>query len=190
MLQKDQLRKLYKEKRSILTDEQVQHLSKKIAQKVESMDIFQKQYFHIFLSMQGQKEVDTQYIIHTLVKKGKSIITSRTLFKENTLKHFIITPQTTIVLSKWGIPEPTDAQEVAPTLAQVVFVPLLACDIWGTRVGYGKGFYDRFLEKCPTNTLKIGLSFFPPETNRIDANELDIPIDILVSPENVWNMVK
>jgi 5-formyltetrahydrofolate cyclo-ligase len=68
----------------------------------------------------------------------------------------------------------------------VVFVPLLACDTKGNRVGYGKGFYDRFLDNCKPNVQKVGLSFFEPIAELKDVNSTDIKLNYLVTPEQVY----
>jgi 5-formyltetrahydrofolate cyclo-ligase len=64
-------------------------------------------------------------------------------------------------------------------------VPLLAYDKHGNRVGYGKGFYDNFLSKCKPETIKIGLSFFPPEDKIDDVSENDVNLDFCVTPEGI-----
>ena len=68
----------------------------------------------------------------------------------------------------------------------MVFVPLLAFDQKGHRVGYGKGFYDRFLKQCQNNTLKIGLSFFEPLDSLLKAQPHDINLDAVVTPQGSY----
>jgi 5-formyltetrahydrofolate cyclo-ligase len=68
----------------------------------------------------------------------------------------------------------------------VVFVPLLAYDTLGNRVGYGKGFYDTFLSECKPDVLKIGLSFFEPENIIEDLNQNDIKLDICINPSHIY----
>ena len=76
--------------------------------------------------------------------------------------------------------------EIKPKKLQVVFVPLLAYDFYGNRVGYGKGYYDKFLAKCGEKCLKIGLSFFTPE-KKILVSPIDIKIDLCVTPKKIYN---
>ena len=68
----------------------------------------------------------------------------------------------------------------------MVLVPLLCFDESGHRVGYGKGFYDRFLTKCRPDTQKVGLSYFPPVKEITDADSFDIRLDLCLTPEKVW----
>jgi 5-formyltetrahydrofolate cyclo-ligase len=56
----------------------------------------------------------------------------------------------------------------------------------GNRIGYGKGFYDRFLAECKDDVIKIGLSFFPPETTDFEIDSNDIPLNFCVTPEQVF----
>ena len=68
----------------------------------------------------------------------------------------------------------------------MVFIPLLAYDKTGNRVGYGKGFYDRFLAQCKPETLKIGLSFFEAENEDFITSEDDVRLDYCVTPNQVF----
>ena len=68
----------------------------------------------------------------------------------------------------------------------MVFVPLLAFDTQGNRVGYGKGFYDTFLTNCKPETIIIGLSFFEAEAAIEDIFESDVPLNYCVTPEKVY----
>ena len=77
---------------------------------------------------------------------------------------------------------PDASEEVPSSKIEVVFIPLLAFDKQGNRVGYGKGFYDKFLAECNPNTIKIGLSFFEPEELISDVNTKDIQLYYCVTP--------
>ena len=89
-------------------------------------------------------------------------------------------------LNKWGIPEPVNGIEIPATQLDVVFIPLLAFDEKGNRIGYGKGFYDRFLNECKEDVIKVGLSFFEATTTIEDTNANDIPLDFCVTPEKIY----
>ena len=79
------------------------------------------------------------------------------------------------------------ALKCLPKKIDVVFVPLLAFDSKGHRVGYGKGFYDRFLNECRKDVITVGLSFFEAEDEFIEANETDVPLDYCVTPLKVYS---
>ncbi len=104
-----------------------------------------------------------------------------------TMQHILLTDSTLIKKNTYNIPEPVDGVPIPNEIIDVVFVPLLAFDEFGHRVGYGKGFYDRFLSQCKAEAIKIGLSFFEAETKIKDAYEGDITLDYCVTPNKVYN---
>jgi 5-formyltetrahydrofolate cyclo-ligase len=103
------------------------------------------------------------------------------------MTHFLLTDSTKIIPNALGIPEPVSGLEVPVSKIEAVFVPLLAYDKLGHRVGYGKGFYDTFLQQCNPNTVKIGLSFFGPEEKIEDISAADVALDYVVTPEGVMS---
>jgi 5-formyltetrahydrofolate cyclo-ligase len=88
--------------------------------------------------------------------------------------------------NSWGILEPRQGVPAPPEKVDLVIVPLLAFDKLGHRVGYGKGFYDRFLKDCRSDCKKIGLSFFSPEEKIDDANPFDVPLHLALTPKEVF----
>ena len=99
--------------------------------------------------------------------------------------HYLLTDNTRIAKNEYNIPEPVDGIEVPSKKIEVVFVPLLAYDKKGNRVGYGKGFYDKFLLDCKPDVIKIGLSFFEPEELITDIFEGDVQLDYCVTPNGI-----
>ena len=91
--------------------------------------------------------------------RDKNIILSK-MVANHQLKHFLLTDNTLIKKNKWNVPEPVDGFEIDANKIDVVFIPLLAFDDQGHRVGYGKGYYDAFLASCKPDVIKVGLSFF------------------------------
>jgi 5-formyltetrahydrofolate cyclo-ligase len=102
------------------------------------------------------------------------------------MSHCLLTDSTTIKKNSYNIPEPVDGIAIASSTIEVVFIPLLAFDIKGHRIGYGKGFYDRFLAQCKPETLKIGLTFFEAEVESFETSEDDVRLDYCVTPENIY----
>jgi 5-formyltetrahydrofolate cyclo-ligase len=182
---KKELRQKYKVLRQNLTTNDIENLSLAIANEILKLPIWEKTYFHIFLPITEHKEVDTEYILHVLSGKDKEIVVSKSDFKTKDMTHFLLTDNTRIQKNEYNIPEPVDGLEVPATKIDVVFVPLLAFDKKGHRVGYGKGFYDKFLAECKPETIKIGLSFFEPEELISDVFEGDVLLDYGVTPNGV-----
>lgn len=181
-MKKAALRKKNKERRRALSSEQRENYSLDIANQALTLDIWQYDYYHIFLPIEKQHEIKTQFLLNILQGKDKHIVLSKSNFKTMEMKHFLLTDNTKIVINSMGIPEPDEGILIDPSNIQVVFVPLLAYDIKGNRVGYGKGFYDRFLAQCPTNVIKIGLSYFGPEIAILPTKSKDMPINYCISP--------
>ena len=105
-------------------------------------------------------------------------------FYSGNLKHILLQENTVIALSGYRIPEPLTGIEIPSEQLDVIFVPLLTYDLQGNRIGYGKGFYDRFLATCRSDTLFIGLSFFEPE-DKIIHESMDIPLHFCVTPRKI-----
>ncbi len=183
---KANLRKSYKIQRAALTKNHVEAYSVAIANQLLQLAIWDKDYYHVFLPITDQKEINTEYILHVLQGKDKHCIISKSDFKSFKMTSFLLQDNTKIALNSYGIPEPVDGIELNNSKIEVVFIPLLAYDTTGNRVGYGKGFYDRFLTECNLDVIKIGLSFFKPETELIDALETDIKLDYCVTPDEVF----
>ena len=183
---KNELRKKYKDLRSKLSLDEIQDISITIANNLLKLSIWNKEYYHIFLAIVEHKEVNTEFILSILSGKDKNIILSKSDFKTSTMQHFLLTDNTIIKTNKWNIPEPVDGVEIQPNKIDVVFIPLLAFDKQGNRVGYGKGFYDKFLSDCKRETIKIGLSFFEAEEQIEDMFESDVRLDLCVTPKQVY----
>jgi 5-formyltetrahydrofolate cyclo-ligase len=183
---KKEARALYKSKRSLLTALEIEEKSLKIANNLLQLPIWNLVYYHLFLTIEGLKEIETSFILHILAGKDKEIIVSKSDFQTLEMTHYLLTDNTKIKVNPYGIPEPVTGIEVSDSKIEVVFVPLLAFDKIGNRVGYGKGFYDSFLSKCNPETIKIGLSFFAAEEQIEDYSSTDISLDYCVTPSEIY----
>ncbi len=183
---KSELRKKYKALRKSLSIDQADDFSLAIANQLLQLDIWDKSFYHIFLSIEEQKEINTEYILNILAGKDKNIVISKSNFKNLSLTHYLLTDSTRIKKNHYNIPEPIDGIEINSSQVEVVFVPLLAFDKTGNRVGYGKGFYDRFLSECKPKTIKIGLSFFEVEEEVFETDDNDVSLDYCVTPNRVY----
>lgn len=187
MNRKKELRIKYKRLREKLSVEEVEEKSLEIANNLLNLPIWSKEYFHLFLSISEKREVDTEGILHILQGKDKHVVLSKADFESGKLSNYLLTDSTVIKVNDWGIPEPVDGIEIKATSIDVVFIPLLAYDEKGNRIGYGKGFYDRFLSQCRPDVIKVGLSFFSAEEKILDVDEHDVPLVYCVTPEKIYN---
>lgn len=189
MADKKTLRLKYKKLRENLSEESIEEMSLQIANQALKLAIWDKTYYHIFLTISEKKEVNTEYLLHILQGKDKSIIISKADFVSGEMKHFLLQENTVLKISEHGIPEPVSGIEIMPEMLEVIFVPLLAYDERGHRIGYGKGFYDRFLAKCNPNTIFVGLSFFEPEPKML-FESTDVPLNFCITPKKIIDFSK
>src|SRR5690606_19467859 len=184
---KSELRFLYKRRRTELSEKQIETQSLSIANQLLNLDIWNHAFYHLFLSITEQKEINTDYILNILSGKDKHIVISKTDFDTIKMTHYLLTDNTVIKKNRHHIPEPVDGIEIETKKIDVVFVPLLAFDTYGHRIGYGKGFYDKFLSECKPETIKIGLSFFEAEEKIEGVFDTDIALDHCVTPLKIYS---
>jgi len=147
----------------------------------------------VFLPLVAKHEPDTWLLIRRIWAERLATRLAAPVVQPDgtTLRHYELTPATLLQSNRWGIPEPVPnpATEVAPAQLDAGLVPLLYCDRAGQRVGYGGGFYDRFLAECRPGTPFIGLSVLdePPGELLADVLPTDVPLTACVTPSGVWN---
>ena len=179
------LRTEYQKRRDSLTEEQIADCSIQISNLSLTLNIWEYSLYHLFMTNEKNKEIDTSYLLSVIQGKDKQPVIPK-IVDENRLEHFLLNDQTLLKNNRWGIPEPLSGITINPKQIEVVFVPLLVFDQQGHRVGYGKGYYDRFLDQCSESTLKVGLTFFDPVTKIEDIETHDISLDFALTPERIY----
>ena len=182
-LTKSALRKSFLKKRCALSGQEHADMSFAIANNCLKLPIWHLDYYHIYLPIKAKAEIDTTLILTLLQGKDKQVILPR--IKGSELEHILLTDITKLKTNILGITEPEKGIKISPEQIDVIFLPLLAWDKSGNRLGYGKGFYDNFLSLCKTNTIKVGLSFFDPVDKIVDIRSEDIRMDFCVNPEGI-----
>jgi 5-formyltetrahydrofolate cyclo-ligase len=186
---KSALRKYYLEARKQFSDEKIAADSMAISKIFfQEIDLTSIKTIHVFLPITTQREIDTFLIINELKSKFPQINVAIPRSNPETfeMESYLFTSNTILEKNQWNILEPKSesSQIVQPTEIDSVLIPLLVFDKSGNRVGYGKGFYDRFLSYTRPDTLKIGLSVFPPIEAISDISEFDIPLDMCICPKD------
>lgn len=181
-MKKQDIRKAYKEKRKQLSAAQLDGFSEAIKDQLLAGFDLQDKNVSVFLPIERFQEINTWKII-------KSISANYVLpvIQGDELQHIVYESTNQILISPYGIPEPSYGDHFNVEELDMVLVPLLACDSSGNRVGYGKGFYDGFLKDCNHNCLFIGLSYFEPISEIEDSWDGDINLHHLVTPEGIHN---
>ncbi len=186
---KAELRRAYLDRQKNLSPTESETLSQQIAIRlVESFDWSDFCTVHCFLPISKNREINTWLIVKQLQSDFPTlqIVVPRTNPETFTMTSHRLDAQTVLTETRWGVPEPPEGVPFEPSQIDCILLPLLAYDRRGYRVGYGKGFYDRFLAQCRPDVVKIGLSYFEPVSEIEDLNAFDIPLHHCVTPENVW----
>ncbi|WP_235212323.1 5-formyltetrahydrofolate cyclo-ligase [Sphingobacterium sp. ML3W] len=189
MMTKTELRKHYRDLRSNLSETDEAALNLALLNQLKSLEWQHVKFCHVFLPISKYHEPNTFLLISYLQEQYPHIqlVVSRSDLASNVMSHYHYSDTVTLVHNKWGILEPTDGISVNEKSIDMVLVPLLISDIFGHRVGYGKGYYDRFLALCRPDVQKVGLSFFEPIGLIEDIDVHDIPLDICVTPTAVYH---
>jgi 5-formyltetrahydrofolate cyclo-ligase len=185
--EKELIRKEYKVKRKSLSEEELNKLSEAILFQLRNWLELNPEVknFHIFLPIARQKEVNTFLIRDFLFEQKKNVFTSAVKHDQLSMDTVSIYPETKYQVDSLGIPTPIDSDIVDSGEIELVLVPLLAFGLKGNRIGFGKGYYDKFLSDLKPEVVKMGLSFFPP-INSISSESHDIPLDYCITGEKVF----
>lgn len=185
---KEELRILYKQKRANLRNEEIEKMQDLILIRFQQISLPFLYYLHTYLPVKEQNEVNTFPIQDYLkfANPGLQVVIPKTNASNRSMTHYLYDEKTVLKYNKYHIPEPENGQCVAPEDIDMVLVPLLIFDLKGYRVGYGKGYYDRFLAQCRKDVIIAGLSFFEAENEIDDINEMDIPLTFCITPQKIY----
>jgi 5-formyltetrahydrofolate cyclo-ligase len=181
---KSEIRSIVKIERQKISESVLLELSTLVCQNVTNRFNLSGKTVSIFLPIAKFNELNTFLLIDLLKKDSTiNIAVHQSNFHNQTLKHYLLNNDVEIELNTYDIPEPINGViEVKNSEFDIVFVPLLAFNTEGFRVGYGKGFYDRFLNECKETCLFIGLNIFDYPVKIDDINALDVPLHYCVTP--------
>lgn len=182
---KSELRALYREKRMQLPPGELERLSEIIVNKTMMHFQLEEKTISLFLPIERQKEINTYLLWRKATNIGAKIAVPKSNFETMEMRHYLFESTDQLDVNEKGIPEPRKGKIIAADRFDIVFVPLLAVDVNGNRVGYGKGFYDRFLRKCAPACQFIGLHYFDLEEAISDVLPTDVRLNALVTPERI-----
>jgi 5-formyltetrahydrofolate cyclo-ligase len=181
---KKEIRNEALQQRNALSENDCARLSQKLLEGFKTLDFSKIKSIHVFLPIVAKKEPDTFLFIEWLQEHHPEIeiIVPKADFETNVMSHYGYVDREDLADNHFYIPEPQNAK-LTTTIPDLVLVPLLAFDLKGYRVGYGKGFYDRFLQNLKTE--KIGLCFFDAVTEINDVHLNDIRLDKCITPRGI-----
>lgn len=181
---KEQLREQFLNQREALSLEEWARPSEIIIEQLKQLPVFKNaKVIHCYVSMNECHEVNTHPLIKEMLKKNKKIVVPVTNFKEGVLTHVELNSFDDLVLNRRGILEPENKKKVPVSDLDLVIVPMAGGDEFCNRIGYGAGFYDRFLKNI--SAPKVGLVFEQNIIKELPVEPFDIPLDKIVTEERV-----
>ena len=184
---KTDIRKTFKERRKFIIPFELNRISEACTKIVLERFDFNGKVVSIFLPIEKQKEINTYELMEEIISRGGTIALSKANFSDASLVHFKYEKASQLKVNSFGIPEPKFGEEIPEVMLDFVFVPLLAINNIGHRVGYGKGFYDRLLSKCKPNCLFIGLNMFDEFAIIDDINPMDVRLHYCITPNGFYD---
>ena len=185
---KSELRIIYKEKRQELSLAEIDKFNDLILINFQKIKLPPIYCVHTYLASLRLVEPDTANIIRYLQFRNpdSKIAIPRIDAASGNMHHYFLDENSQLVPNAFGIDEPDGGDIIPVEEIDLVLIPLLAFDKKGFRVGYGKGFYDRFLSECRSDVISIGLSFFDPVEAIDGVNDYDIPLQYCVTPKKLF----
>ncbi|MDZ7806808.1 MAG: 5-formyltetrahydrofolate cyclo-ligase [Gracilimonas sp.] len=182
--QKSDLRKKVLKEREQFDSLIWQKKSKLIVEKVQNLKQFHKaKFIHIYVSMDDRNEVATGALIDEILDSDRKPVIPVTNFEDGTLTHSLLVDKSDLKKNKWGVREPETVNEFDISRLDLIIIPMAAADRSGNRLGYGKGFYDRFLNK--SKAFKVGLVFSEFLFNEIPTESFDEKLDAIITDKEM-----
>jgi 5-formyltetrahydrofolate cyclo-ligase len=185
---KKEARNIFRKKRDTVSPTDKMKWDDLLLIQFQTIDFPFLNYALSFYPIEKNNEVDTFLITDYLHFKNPAlhICYPKTDLLNQTMKAIVCNADSIFEANEYNILEPQDNEAIDPQLMDIVIVPMLTVDKKGNRVGYGKGFYDRYLKDCRQDCIKIGLSYFEPIDVVDDANEFDVPLDLCITPQRTY----
>ena len=185
---KEQLRKIYKQKRLAITEKEQVKLDDLLLIQFQQLPLDDVLLLFSYLPIAEKAEPQTELFIQYLYFRipGLQVAYPVSDLTGNSMQAILVHDDTVYHTNRLGITEPTEGEVADPELIDLVFVPLLVADRQGNRVGYGKGFYDRYLKQCREDAVKIGFSYFDPVDKIDDTQPFDVPLNYCITPERIY----
>jgi 5-formyltetrahydrofolate cyclo-ligase len=187
-MQKEEARRLYREKRMALSGPEQVKLDDLLLIQFQRAELPFISSLLSYWPIEENNEPDTHLFTEFLRFRNPELKLCYPVadFTSGAMQAVATDIDTTFTKKELNIYEPDNTEIVPAGEIDMVFVPLLAFDSRGFRVGYGKGFYDRYLSGCRPDCIKAGFSYFEPFSFLDDRHEFDVPLDICITPQNVY----
>lgn len=182
--QKQKLRENFLDTRTALSETDYLQKSEEIVSRlVEQPEFVAASTVHCYVSMEKRREVNTRALIKKILDQKKRLAVPVTDFETMRLESCLLKRFKDLEKNKWGVLEPKEGSRLSPQEFDLVVVPMVGGDEERNRIGYGKGFYDRFLSEVTCTT--IGLSFETCIAESVPAEDFDVPLHKVITEERV-----
>lgn len=186
---KQELRSKYRFLRQDLDLESIDELSRACFTMLFANFDLSRKNVAIFLPIQSKKEPNTFLLFTEFLGKKSKYFAPKIDLSLNKMNFYSIENENQIEYGPYQIPEPKSNYKIELNELDFILIPLLCFDSRGNRVGYGKGYYDRFLENAPQKLVKIGITLFDQFEIIDDVHLNDIPLDFCITPNNLIRFV-
>lgn len=185
---KTEIRKIYKKRRIELNASEQNRMDDLMLIQFQQLGIAIPDMIMTYAAIEKFREFDPHLVTdYCHFKNPNTVLCYTVINKENnTMQAISVNSDTVFELNAYEIAEPVDGVPVFTNEIDMVLVPLLNFDEEGHRVGYGKGYYDRFLAHCREDCIKVGFSYFEPVDSIDDIHEHDIKLDYGITPGGIF----
>ncbi len=184
---KSEVRAVYLSKRKLLTDSELSGLETAINRQFSQLSFVSLRVLLSYQPIHRQKEFTPVEPETQLRQQFPAIqVCYPHVVESFRMVARPVTSQTEWTTNIWGIAEPFSTEEADPKTIDIIFVPLIAVTMQGFRIGYGKGFYDRYMMQCRPDVLKVGFSFFEPIPAVNDISQFDVPLNYCITPTKIY----
>jgi len=187
-MEKKEIRRLYRQKRLDLSEQEKVKLDDLLLINFQSLDLPFIRNLLSYWPIEENNEPDTHLFTEFLKFRNPDLKVCYPVsdFSAHVMEAVVTDIDTPFKKNHLNIYEPDSRDILLPEHLDLVFVPLLAFDQEGYRVGYGRGFYDKYLPSCSDDCLLVGFSYFEPLEHLHDRDDFDVPLDICITPQNVY----
>jgi 5-formyltetrahydrofolate cyclo-ligase len=180
--QKESVRKILRQKKEAMLPEERLSKSQRICRHLMNV-ISDGETVMVFTSK--EKEVNTRPLIMALFGQGNPVVVPIIVKEDYSLRLSYLRDFSALVPSTFGVPEPIGSEiPAAADDIDTIILPMLGFDRKGGRIGYGAGYYDRFLSKNP-GLRKIGIAFACQEVDNLPVDENDIRMDAIITEDGM-----
>jgi 5-formyltetrahydrofolate cyclo-ligase len=180
---KDEIRDEIKAKRRALSADDIRIMSDKISSRLFALDCFKKASV-VMTYLSAFKEPSTDSILDKLFSDNKKIVVPISNTEDFTITPSYLTSPDELIRGAYGIKEPKSCIKADISDIDIAVIPAIAFDKRGCRIGFGKGYYDRFLSEF--KGIKIGICYDFQLLERVPTSEHDISMDMIITEKGLW----